>query len=102
MAGVTRGGWDRYTAFRVDQGGGNIKESAGGRLRWYGHLLRRDEDHAGRHTMGMKSRKREEEERPRKRWKDCVRGDLREKGIDEAEAQNRNTWRRLIRNGNPI
>lgn len=73
-----------------------------GRLRWYGHLLRRDEDHAGRHTMGVEVQGRRKRGRPRKRWKDCVRGDLHEKGIDEAEVQDRNRWKRLIRNGDPI
>ncbi|XP_064077642.1 uncharacterized protein LOC135195310 [Macrobrachium nipponense] len=57
-----------------------------GRLRWYGHLLRRDEDPTRRHTMVMEGQGRVRRGRPRKRWKDCVRGDLHEKGNDEAEA----------------
>ena len=32
-----------------------------GRLRWYGHLLRREDDHVGRSTMEMKSRVEEGE-----------------------------------------
>ncbi|XP_068229436.1 uncharacterized protein [Palaemon carinicauda] len=73
-----------------------------GRLRWYGHLMRRDEDHVGRHTMKMEVQGRRRRGRPRKRWRDCVRGDLQEKEIDEAEAQNRKRWTWLIWNGNPI
>ena len=73
-----------------------------GRLRWYGHLLRRDEDHVGRCTMEMKVQGRRKRGRPRKRWRDCVRDDLQLKGITEEEAQDRNKWRRLIQNGDPI
>ena len=73
-----------------------------GRLRWYGHLLRREDDHVGRHAMEMEVQGRRRRGRPRKRWRDCVGEDLRGKGIDEAEAQDRNRWKRLIRNGDPI
>ena len=73
-----------------------------GRLRWYGHLLRRDEYHVGKHTMDMEVPGRRRRGRPRKRWRDCVREDLIMKGIDENEAHNRNHWRKLIHNGDPI
>ena len=73
-----------------------------GRLRWYGHLLRRDEDHVGRQIMEMEVEGRRRRGRPRKRWRDCIRDDLRLKGITEEEAQNRNHWRQLIHNGDPI
>lgn len=91
MAGVTREGRIRNDYIRGSTKVVEIsKKVQEGRLRWYGHLLRRDEDHVGRHTMGMEVQGRRRRGRPRKRWKDCVRGDLREKGIDEAEAQDRN------------
>ena len=73
-----------------------------GRLRWYGHILRREEDHVGRRTMEMEVQGRRRRGRPRKRWKDCVRGDLGEKGIGEADAIHRTRWRRLIQNSDPI
>ncbi|XP_068224318.1 uncharacterized protein [Palaemon carinicauda] len=73
-----------------------------GRLRCYGDLMRRDEDHVGRHTMEMEVQGRRRRGRPSKRWRDCVRGNLKEKGVDEAEAQNRKRWKRPIRNGVPI
>ena len=73
-----------------------------GRLRWYGHLLRRDEHHVGRQMLDMEIWGRRKKGRPRKRWRDCVREDMIWKGIDENEAQNENQWRRLINNGDPI
>ncbi|XP_068208349.1 uncharacterized protein [Palaemon carinicauda] len=73
-----------------------------GSLRWNGHLMRRDEDHIGRHTMEMEVQGRRRRGRPRKRWRDCVRVDLQEKGIDDAEAQNRKRWKWLISNSDLI
>lgn len=103
MSGVTREDRIRNDYIRGSTKVVEIsKKMQEGRLRWYGHLLRRDEDHAGRHTMGMEVQGRRRRGRPRKRWKDCVRKDLHEKGIDEVEAQDRNRWKRLIRNGDPI
>ena len=72
------------------------------RMRWYGHLRRRDgEDHVGRETMEMEVEGSRRRGRPKTRWKDCIRNDLREKNIDEGAVRNRNEWRRLIRNGDP-
>ena len=73
-----------------------------GRKRWYGHLLRREDDHVGRSTMEMGVQGRRRRGRPRKRWRDCVRDDMHLKGINAEETQDRNQWRRLIQNGDPI
>ncbi|XP_066964203.1 uncharacterized protein [Macrobrachium rosenbergii] len=81
MAGVTREDRIRNDYIRGSTKVVEIsKKVQDERLRWYGYLLRRDENHAGRHSMGMEvQRRRRRRGRPRKRWKDCVRGDLREK-----------------------
>ena len=103
MSGVTREDRVRNDYIRGSTKVVEIsKKMQEGRLRWYGHLLRRAEDHVGRHTMNMEVQGRRKRGRPRKRWRDCVREDMREKGIVEAEAQDRGRWRRLIRNGDPI
>ena len=47
-----------------------------GRLRWYGHILRREEEHIGRQTMDMEVQGRRRRGRPKKRWRDCAREDL--------------------------
>ena len=73
-----------------------------GRLRWYGHLLRREDDHVRRSTMEMEVQDRRRRGRPRKRWRNCVRDNMHLKGINEEETQDRNQWRRLIQNGDPI
>jgi len=76
----------------------NVQES---RLRWYGHLLRRNEDHVGRQAMEMEIEGNRPRGRPKTRWKDVVQKDMREKHLDEAEALDRTLWRSLIRNGDP-
>ncbi|XP_063841023.1 uncharacterized protein LOC135089389 [Scylla paramamosain] len=76
-----------------------IQES---RLRWYGHLRRRvGEDHVGREIMEMEVEGVRRRGRPKRRWIDCINGDLGEKNINPEMANNRNTWRRLIHNGDP-
>ena len=72
------------------------KKMQEGRLRWYGHILRREEDHVGKQTMEMEVQGRRRRGRPKKRWIDCVKKDLRGKGID------RTRWRRLTRNSDPV
>ena len=50
------------------------------RMRWYGHVMRRDEEYVGKRVMGIEvqgSRRGS----PKKRWVDCVKDDLREKGV---------------------
>ena len=65
------------------------KKAQEGRLRWYGHILRREEDHVGKQTMEMEVQGRRKRGRPKKRWIDCVKEDLRGRNIDEAEVYNR-------------
>jgi len=38
---------------------------------------------------------------PKRRWIESIEGDLREKNLNPEMANNRNTWRRLIHNGDP-
>ena len=40
--------------------------------------------------------------RPRRRWRDCIDDDLREKHLSNEDALDRREWRRLIRNHDPI
>ncbi|XP_068215890.1 uncharacterized protein [Palaemon carinicauda] len=103
MFGVTREGPIRNDYIRGSTKVVEIsKKVQEGRLRWYGHLMRRDEDHVRRHTMEMEVQGCGRRGRPRKRWMDCVREDFQEKGIDEAEVQNRKRGKWLIRHGDPI
>ena len=74
-----------------------IQES---RLRWYGYLRRRvAEDHVRREVTEMEVQGNKRRRRPKRGWIDSINGDLREKNLNPEKANNRNTRRRLIHNG---
>ena len=52
-----------------------VKES---RLRWYGHVKRREPEHPTRRVMEMNPPGRRRLGRPALRWKDCIARDMRE------------------------
>ena len=78
------------------------KKKQEGRLRWYGHVVRREEGSCERQIMDMEVGGRRKRGRPRTRWKDCVMTDSREKNLDLGMAEDRSSWRRLIKNSDPV
>ena len=70
------------------------------RLRWLGHVVRRDDEYVGKRISRMQVG-RKERGRPRRRWEDCAKEDMKERGISESEAWDRCEWRRTIRTGDP-
>ena len=55
------------------------------RLKWYGHVMRREEHYVGRRAMEMKVQGRRKRGRPKRRWLDRLRDDIKEKGLAEEE-----------------
>ena len=47
-----------------------------GRLRWYGHVMRRDQEYVGRRVMKMKLPGKRKRGRPKKRFLDIVKQDI--------------------------
>ena len=54
-------------------------------MQWYGHVMRRDEEYVGNRVMGIEVQGIRRRGRPKKRWADCVKDDLREKGLSGEE-----------------
>ena len=71
------------------------------RLKWYGHILRREDEYVGKRVMVMEVPGKRRRGRPKRRWLDNIRNDLAERELSREEAQDRVQWRRLIRNIDP-
>ena len=95
-AGVTRLDKIRNEKIRGTTKVGEIsKKVQKRRMRWYGHVMRRDAEYVGKRVMGIEVQGSRRRERPKKRWTDCVKDDLREKGLSGEEVYERASWRRL-------
>ena len=67
------------------------------RLTWYGHVERRDDDHYLKRVANMEILGRRRRGRPKTRWKDSVERDMKEIGVTSEEAQERNSWRKTVK-----
>ena len=67
------------------------------RLRWFGHVRRRDKNEPVRMALEPEIEGRRARGRPGRRWRDCITSDLKMKGLVEEEATDRRKWRTVIR-----
>ena len=72
-----------------------------GRLRWYGHVMRSDQEYVGRKMMEMELQGKRRRGRPKRRFLDVVKEDMREVGAKETDVEDRKVWRMMIRCGHP-
>ena len=59
------------------------------RLKWYGHVMRREEHYVGSRAMEMNVQGRRKRGRPKRRWLDKVKDDIKEKGLSADELYDR-------------
>ena len=71
------------------------------RLRWFGHVERRDESSILRRTMELEVEGRRPVGRPKKTWSKLVEQDMRKLNITEDMADDRKQWRQLISRPTP-
>ena len=71
------------------------------RLRWYGHVKRREEEYVGKRMMKMAVPRIRKRGRLRKRWMDLVREDMERVGAREEDEVDRVKWRLLSCCGDP-
>ena len=83
---------------KVERLGMKMRE---GRLRWYGYVMRRDQEYVGRKMMEMELPGKRKRGRPKRRFLDVVKEDMREVGAKETDVENRTAWKRMIRCGYP-
>ena len=63
------------------------------RLRWLGHVERKTEEDVVMRTWKMEVGGHRKIGRPKLRWSDVIRKDMKEIGVKIEEAQDRRTWR---------
>ncbi|KAF7646447.1 hypothetical protein LDENG_00187620 [Lucifuga dentata] len=78
--------------------GDKVREA---RLRWFGHVQRRDSEHIGRRMLRLELPGRRPRGRPKRRFMDVVKEDMKLVGVREEEAEDRVRWRQMIRCGDP-
>ena len=83
---------------KVERLGMKLRE---GRLRWYGHVMRKDQEYVGRKMMEMELPGKRKRGRPKRRFLDVVKEDMEEVGAKETDVENRMVWRKIIRCGYP-
>ena len=72
-----------------------------GRLRWYGHVMRRDQEYVGRKMMEIELPKKMKRGRPKRRFLDVVKEDMGKVGARETDVENRILWKNMICCGYP-
>ena len=65
----------------------------GNRLRWLGHILRKDEEDWVRKCMDYEIDGKRPRGRPEKTWKDSVEKDMVARGLSRGDAMDRERWR---------
>ena len=71
------------------------------RLRWYGHVLRREQSSVARRSLELTVAGKRPPGKPKQRWLDTIRKDMKERGITESLAANRAAWRKAIHVADP-
>ena len=71
------------------------------RLRWYEHVMRREQEYVGRKMVVMELSGKRKRRRPKKRFLDLVKEGMGEVGAKETDVEDRNVSRMMIRCGHP-
>ena len=83
---------------KVERLGMKMRE---GRLKWYGHVMRRDKEYVERKMIEMELPGKRKRGRPKRRFLNLVKKDMREVGAKEIDVEDRTVWRQIIRYGYP-
>ena len=62
-------------------------------VRWYGHVLRRDDDSAWRVALNLEVSGKRKRGRPKKTWKKQVEKETEKIGLKKEDALRRDKWR---------
>ena len=77
---------------KVERLGMKMRE---GRLRWYGHVMRRDQEYVGRKMMEMELPGKRRRGKPIRRFLDVVKEDMGDIDAKETDVEDRKIWRMM-------
>ena len=83
---------------QVRQIGDKVREA---RLRWYGHVQRPNAEYIGKRMLCLELPGKRRRRRPKTRFMDVVREDMRVVGVSDRDAASRRNWRLRIHCGDP-
>ena len=66
-------------------------------IRWYGHVLRRDDDSVLRVALNLEVSGKRKRGRPKKTWKKQVKEETEKIGLKKKDALRRDKWRDRVR-----
>ena len=69
----------------------------GERLRWFAHVKRREESYIGGRMIKIEIPGKRTRGRPRRRWNDNIKEDMKKVDVSEEEAEDRVRWRTVTR-----
>ncbi|MCJ8736039.1 hypothetical protein PDJAM_G00254220 [Pangasius djambal] len=78
--------------------GDKVREA---RLRWFGHVQRRESEYIGRRMLDMELPGRRRRGRPKRRYMEAINEDMKLVGASVEDAEDRDRWRVMIRCGDP-
>ncbi|XP_060743999.1 uncharacterized protein LOC132857897 [Tachysurus vachellii] len=78
--------------------GDKVREA---RLRWFGHVQRRESEYIGRRMLDMELPGRRQRGRPKRRYMDVINEDMKLVGASVEDAEDRDRWREMICCGDP-
>ncbi|KAK3548096.1 hypothetical protein QTP70_004523 [Hemibagrus guttatus] len=78
--------------------GDKVREA---RLRWFGHVQRKESEYIGRRMLDMELPGRRQRGSPKRRYMDGINEDMKLVGARVEDAEDRDRWREMIRCGNP-
>ena len=71
------------------------------RLRWFGHVERRGDDHVCKQVQKIKVQGTGKRGRPSKSWKECILADMKSRGVQKEDALDRTKWKELTHAADP-